>query len=169
MILDDPRPAQKIDRQRQIPRSLQQILRYAHANRTVQDDAVCKSPFSARDSTRRWDADDDGAAGAVKAALGGAESLVETYLDGGQVIVAAAYGEAFARDPRVVLHEQIHNLVWRRRDLLGQALEFAGDDNGTNGGACRGEEVIGAEAGTGAVSVPFVLQQAGIGVDVGEG
>jgi len=96
--------------------------------------------------SRRWNADDNGAAGADWAALDGLQVLVEADFDGGEVVVAAADDEAFAGDTRVLNHEEIHDLVGRHGGLLRQSLKFLGDGDGFVCGAGGGEKGIGGEA-----------------------
>ena len=50
-----------------------------------------------------------------------------------------------------------------------EVVESGRNGDLANSGAGGGEEVVGTEAGAGAVGMPLVLEQAGIGVDVSEG
>ena len=53
-------------------------------------------------------------------------------------------------------------------DLVVELGEGGGDGDGVEGGAGEGEEGVGREAGAGAVGAPLVLEEAGVGVEVGE-
>ena len=113
-------------------------------------------------------ADGVGSAGAYGAAGGGLELFGEADFDGGEVVVAAAEREAGAGDGGVGLGEEVEDLVGRHGDLLGERGELGGDGDGAEGGAGGGEEGVGCEAGAGAVGLPLVPEEAGVGVDVGE-
>lgn len=115
---------------------------------------------------RGWDADGGGFAGAEGAAWGWMESFVEADFDGGEVVAAASQSEAGARQPGVCRGEESEDLVGGHRSLRSQIFEDAGDGDGLDGRAGGGEEVIGGQAGAGAVGVPFVLEEAEVGIDV---
>jgi len=62
-------------------------------------------------STRRWNPNNQGAAGADGSALNRPETLVEADFDGGEIVVATTYGEALTGNLWVVHHEEVHDLV----------------------------------------------------------
>jgi hypothetical protein len=67
----------------------------------------------------RWDdADGVGAAGADGAAADGLEGLVHADLDCGEIVIAAAEGEAVAGEGWVGLGEEADNFDWRHGDLV---------------------------------------------------
>ena len=49
---------------------------------------------------------------------------------------------------------------------MGELGELWWNDDAVEGGAGEGEEVVGGEAGAGAVGLPLVAEEAGVGVDV---
>lgn len=95
--------------------------------------------------------------------------FVEADLDGGEVVVAAADGEAGGRYGRVRGLEEVDELSRGERDLMVELGECGRDGDGLEGGAGEGEEGVGREAGAGAVSAPLVTEEAGVGVDVAIG
>ena len=108
-----------------------------------------------------WDADGVGAAGADGAAGDGVEGFVEADFDGGEVVVAAAEGEAVAGRLGLV-GEEVEDVRGWQGDLVGGG-EVGGDGDGLEGGRASGEEGVGGEAGAGAVGLPLVLEEAGSG------
>jgi|SRR5579871_4746874 len=113
-----------------------------------------------------WDADGVGSAGADGAAGGGVEAFVEADFDGCEVVVATAQGEVFAGEIRIAGGEESENLFGWHGDLVGELGELGRNDDAVEGGACKGEEGVGGEAGAGAMGPPFVLEKSGVGVDV---
>ena len=97
------------------------------------------------------------------------EGLVEADFDGGEVVVAATKGEACAGDGGVGDGEAGEDVVGGHGCLMVEVVESGRNGDLANSGAGGGEEVVGTEAGAGAVGMPLVLEQAGIGVDVSEG
>ena len=51
---------------------------------------------------------------------------------------------------------------------MGELGEFRRDGDRVEGGAGKGEEGVGGETGAGAMGAPFVIEESGVGVDVGE-
>jgi hypothetical protein len=96
-------------------------------------------------------------------------ALVEADLDGGEVVVATADGEAGGGDGRVRRLEEIDELVGGEGDLVVELGERRWDGDRFVGGAGEGEESVRGEAGAGAVGAPLVTEETGVGVDVGEG
>ena len=116
----------------------------------------------------RWrDFDGVGSAGADGAAGSGAERFVEADFYGGEVVVAAGEGEVLLREVGVGLGDEGEDLRGWQGDLVVEVGEGGWDDDGLEGGAGGGEVGVGGEAGAGAVGLPFVLEEAGVGVDVG--
>ena len=62
--------------------------------------------------------------------------------------------------------EEADDLVGRHGDLLVSWVRCGGDGDGVEGVAGEGEEGVGGEAGAGAVGLPLVAEEAGVGVDV---
>ena len=123
-----------------------------------------------RESDLGWgDADGVGAAGADGAAGGGLGALVEADLDGGEVVVAAADGEARGGDGGVRCLEEVDELAGGEGDLVVEPGERWRDGDRFVGGAGESEEGVGGEAGAGAVGAPLVTEETWVGVDVGEG
>ena len=92
--------------------------------------------------------------------------FVEADFDCGEIVAAAAHGQACIGDRRVGFGEEAEDLCGRKRDLLvecGQGLRYL---NGVEGLARELEEGVGGEAGAGAMRLPFVREQACVGVDV---
>ena len=116
----------------------------------------------------RWDTDGVGSAGADGTAGDGLAAFIETDLDGGEVVVAAAEGERRGRDFGIGLSDEVEDLCGWKRDLTGELGESGRHDERLEGGTCSGEERVGREAGAGAVGTPLMLQEACVGVDVGE-
>ena len=102
----------------------------------------------------------DGAAGD---GLGG---FVQADFDGGEVVVAATEGEAGGGVGGVGGLEEADDLRGWHGDLVRELGEGGGDGDGVEGGAGEGEEGVGGEAGAGAVGLPLVAEEAGVGVDV---
>ena len=96
------------------------------------------------------------------------ELLVEADFDGGEEVVATTEREAGTGDRGVGGGEETEDFGRWHGDLLGKRGELGGDDDGVEGGAGGGEEGVRGEAGAGAVGLPLVLEEAGVGVDVGE-
>jgi len=94
--------------------------------------------------------------------------LVETDLDGSEIVIAATEGEAFAGNPRVVFHEEIHDLIRSHGGLARKALQLLRHDNRTIGSASSGKELICTQTGTGAVCAPLMLQKARIRIKIAE-
>lgn len=115
-----------------------------------------------------WDADGVGSAGADGAAGGGLAGFVEADFDGGEVVVAATEGERGGWDFWVGLGDEVEDLRGWKRDLTVELRERGRNGEGLEGGAGGGEEGVGGETGAGAVGAPLVLEEAGVGVDVGE-
>ena len=107
-----------------------------------------------------------GAAGAELAAGDGVGLFVEADFDCGEVVAAAAQGEAGAGDGRVGFGEEAEDLRGRERDLLVECGQGLRDLNGVEGLPRELEEGVGSESGAGSVGLPLVLEQAGVGVDV---
>jgi len=123
-----------------------------------------------RESDLWWgDADGVGPAGADGTAGGGLGALVEADLDGGEVVVAAADGEARGGDGGVRRLEEVDELVGGEGDLVVELGERRRDGDRFVGGAGESEEGVGGEAGAGAVGAPLVTEETWVGVDVGEG
>jgi len=116
--------------------------------------------------SRGRDADDHGAAGANGATLYGLECFVEADFDGGEVVIATADGKAFARNPGVFLHEEVHHLVGRHGGLAGEALQFGRHSDVFVSGSGGGEEGVCREPRAGAMGAPLVLEKSLVGVDV---
>jgi hypothetical protein len=116
---------------------------------------------------RRGDADGVGAAGADGAARGRLAGFIQADFDGGEIVVAAAEGHRGGRDFGVGLGDEVEDLCGWKRDLAGELSEGRRDGDRLEGGASGAEEGVGCEARAGAVGAPFVLEEAGIGVDVG--
>ena len=115
---------------------------------------------------RGWDADGLGSAGFDGAAGDGLGGFVQADFDGGEVVVAATEGEAGRREGGVGGLEEADDLGGGHGDLLRELGEGGGDGDGVEGGAGEGEEGVGGEVGAGAVGLPLVAEEAGIGVDV---
>ena len=115
---------------------------------------------------RGWDADSVGSAGADGATGGGVEGFVEADFDGGEVVVATTQGEVFAGEMRIGGGEEGEDLFGRHGDLVGELGELWWNNDAVEGGTGEGEEVIGGEAGAGAVCLPLVAEEAEVGVDV---
>ena len=64
------------------------------------------------------DADGVGAAGAEVGAACGLEGFAEADFDGGEVVVAAAKGEAVGREGGVALCEEVEDVGGRHGDLV---------------------------------------------------
>ncbi len=94
------------------------------------------------------------------------EGFAEADFDGGEVVVATTQGEVFAGEMRVGGGEEGEDLFGRHGDLVGELGEFWWNDDAVEGGAGEGEEVVGGEAGAGAVGLPLVAEEAGVGVDL---
>ena len=112
------------------------------------------------------DADGVGAAGANPRASDGLKALVETNLDRGEVVAAAAQGEGGLRDLRIAGREQFQDLTGRQGDLRLEAGEFGRNGDRMECFARGGEEVVRGQAGAGTMRRPLVLEKAGVGVDV---
>ena len=84
------------------------------------------------------------------------EVFVEADFDGGEVVVAATQGEVFAGEARIAGGEEGEDLFGRHGDLVGELGELWWNNDAVEGGAGEGEEVIGGEAGAGAVCLPLV-------------
>ena len=95
--------------------------------------------------------------------------FVEADLDGGEVVVAAADGEAGGGYGRVRGLEEVDELSRGERDLMVELGELGRDGDCLECGAGEGEEGVGRESGAGAVGAPLVTEEAGIGVDVAVG
>ncbi len=118
----------------------------------------------------RWDdADGIGAAGADGAAADGSEGLVHADLDGCQIVVAAAEGEAVARKGWVGLAEEAEDFDGRHGDLVVERCQLGWDGDGVQGLASEGEEGVRSEAGAGAVGLPLVAEEAGVGIEIAVG
>jgi hypothetical protein len=137
---------------------------------TTKTRTSCKSsPWSAKSiaGLLRWgDADGVGAAGTEVGAAGGLQGFGHADFDGGEVVVAAAEGEAVGREGGVALCEEFEDVGGRHGDLVVEAGELCGDGDGVDGLAGEVEEGVGCEAGAGAVGLPLVAEEAGVGVDV---
>ena len=118
----------------------------------------------------RWDdADGVGSAGADGAAGDGLEGLAHADFDRGEVVVAAAEGEAVAGEGRVGPGEEADDFAGRHGDLVVKGGQLSWDGYGVDGLAGRREEGIGRKAGAGAVGLPLVTEEAGVGVEVAVG
>ncbi len=115
---------------------------------------------------RGWDADCIGSAGTYGAAGGGAEGFVEADFYGGEVVIAATQSHAGGRDGGVGGGEEVDDLGGWHGDLVVERGELGWDGDAVVGRAGEGEEVVGGEAGAGAVGLPFVAEESGVGVDV---
>ena len=96
------------------------------------------------------------------------EGFVETDLDSGEVVAAAADGNGFAREVGIALCEETGELIGRHGDLGVEMGKLGGDGDGSPAGAGGGKITRGGEAGAGAVRAPFMLEEAGFGIDVAE-
>lgn len=95
--------------------------------------------------------------------------LVEAEFDGGEEVVAAAEGEAISGEAGVGGVEEIEDgRGWHGR-LVIEGGELPWDLHRVDGAAGEVEEGVGGETGAGAVGLPLVLEEAGIGVEVAEG
>ena len=92
-----------------------------------------------------WDADGLGSAGFDGAAGDGLGGFVEADFDGGEVVVAAAEGEAGGGEVRVGGLEEADDLRGRHGDLLRELGEGGGDGDGVEGVLDHGRLVRGAE------------------------
>jgi hypothetical protein len=115
------------------------------------------------------DADGVGAAGTDGAAGDGLERFAHADFDRGEVVVAAAEGEAVAGEGRVGPGEEADDLAGRHGDLAVEGGQLGWDGYGLDGLAGRGEEGIRREAGAGAVGLPLVAEEARVWVEVAEG
>ena len=96
------------------------------------------------------------------------ERFVEADFDSGEVVVAAADGNGFAREAGIALGEETGDLAGRHGDLGVETGQLSGDPDGLIRGTGSGEEIVAAEAGACAVGAPFMLQEAGLRIDVAE-
>ena len=94
--------------------------------------------------------------------------LIQADFHRGEIVIAAAEGEAFAGNPRVIFHEEIHDLIRSHGGLVRKALQLLRHDNRTIGGSSSGKKLICTETGAGAVCAPLMLQKARIGVKIAE-
>ena len=118
----------------------------------------------------RWDdADGVSPAGTDGAAGDGLEGLAHADFDRSEVVVAAAEGEAVAGEGRVGPGEESDDLAGRHGDLVVEGGQLGWDGYCVDGLAGRGEERIRREARAGAVGLPLVAEEAGVGVEVAEG
>lgn len=92
--------------------------------------------------------------------------FVEADFDCGEVVVAAAHREAGGSDRGIGRGEEAEDLRRWKRDLFVQRSEGRRNEDGVKGRARQLEEGVGREPGAGAVSLPLVLEKAGVGVDV---
>lgn len=96
------------------------------------------------------------------------EIPAEADLDGGEVIVAAGEGEARARNGGVDRGEEVKDGGGRHGDLAIEAGQLGGDCDLAHGSPGELKEGVGGEAGAGAVGLPLMQEQTGVGVDVAE-
>jgi hypothetical protein len=115
------------------------------------------------------DADGVGTAGADGTACDGVQGFVEADLDRGEEIMAAADGEAVARDCRIGARKERDDFGRGHRCLCCEAGEFRWDRNGMNCSASGGEKGAGVEAGAGTMRAPLMLEESRVGVDVFKG
>ncbi len=97
------------------------------------------------------------------------EVFAEAELDGGEVIVAAAEGEAVRGEAGVGGVEEVKDGGGRHGLLVIEGGELPRDVEVVDGSAGEREEGLRGEAGAGAVSLPLVLEEARVGVEVAEG
>ena len=139
--------------------------------RTMQGDVLAMAGSAPRGWSgmyRRGDADGVGTAGADGATCDRVQLLVDAELDGGEEVTAAAKGKACRRGIWVALGEQREDRFRGKRNLVIEAGELSGDADEVHSLAGTLKETIRIEAGAGSVCLPFVLQQAGVGVQVAE-
>jgi hypothetical protein len=96
----------------------------------------------------------------------GLEGFAEADFDGSEVVVAAGEGEAISGDGWVGLGEEVEDVAGRHGDGVVEVVEGWRDGDAVDGFAGECEEVFGGEAGASAMCLPFVLKEAGVGVDV---
>ena len=94
------------------------------------------------------------------------EGFVEADFDGGEVVVAAAQGEVFAGEMRVGGGEEGEDLAGGMEIWWLSWVSSGGMAMLWKAVRASGEEVVGGEAGAGAVGLPLVAEEAGVGVDV---
>ncbi len=97
------------------------------------------------------------------------EVFAEAELDGGEVVVATAEGEAVRGEAGVGGVEEVKDGGGRQGLLVIEGGELSRDVEGVDGSAGEREEGLRGEAGAGAVGLPLVLEEAGVGVEVAEG
>ena len=94
------------------------------------------------------------------------QTLVETDLDGGQVIAPATDRKSSLRDLRIARGKEAHDLRRRQGDLRRDAAQFGWNhDRMKRLARCR-EVIVRRKSGAGAVSLPFVLEQPRFGIHV---
>jgi hypothetical protein len=119
--------------------------------------------------SRRWDADSVSAAGADWTAGDRVERFVEADFYGGEEVVAATDSDAVAGQLGVGTGEERDDFVGWHQGLRGKTGQSWRNGDGAVGRARRLEEIVRAQAGTGAVGAPFMLKESLVGIDVAEG